>query len=84
MDLMDKANSVKSKDDFIRFIEGLLDNLHNSPGEWENISLHDFLEAMASWVEDMEGYYTNNNLPIPNDINWKVFADILMAAKMYE
>lgn len=32
----------------------------------------------------MEGYYLNNNLPMPESINWKIFADILIAAKMYE
>jgi hypothetical protein len=32
----------------------------------------------------MEGYYQNNKMPIPENINWKVFANILVAAKMYE
>ena len=54
------------------------------PKDWENKTIPQFLEAIASWTEDMEGYYINNRLPIPININWKVIAEILMAAKMYE
>jgi hypothetical protein len=32
----------------------------------------------------MDGYYQNNNIPIPENIDWKVFANILIGAKMYE
>jgi hypothetical protein len=41
------------------------------------------LEGIAIWTEDMDGYY-HNNKPIPENIEWKVFANILIAAKMYE
>ncbi len=84
MDLTNKLNSIKSKTDFIGFVELLLEDLRSNPEEWENKTLPDFLEAVASWTEDMEGYYINNNLPIPENINWKVFADIFAAAKIYE
>ncbi len=75
---------IESKEDFILFLESHLDNLKNHPNEWENNTLPDYLEALISWTEDMDGYYINNNLPIPKNVNWKVFADILMAAKIYE
>jgi hypothetical protein len=32
----------------------------------------------------MEGYYINKNIPIPENVSWKTFADILMGATMYE
>ncbi|MCC5945595.1 MAG: hypothetical protein JJT94_11725 [Bernardetiaceae bacterium] len=47
-------------------------------------SITSFLEGVESWVEDMEGYYENTNQDLPDDVNWKIFADILYAAKMYE
>jgi len=49
-----------------------------------NKTLPEFLEAIVSWTDDMEDYYINNNLPILDNVDWKVFADILLAAKMYE
>jgi hypothetical protein len=32
----------------------------------------------------MEGYYINNNLPMPEKIDWNFFANVLYAAKLYE
>lgn len=84
MNFADKINTIKTKSDFINFVELLLENLKSNPEEWENKTLPNFLEAIASWTEDMDGYYKNNNLPIPENIDWKVFANILAAAKIYE
>jgi len=83
-DFSKKVNEINSKDDFVNFVELLISNLKDNPEEWTNKSLSDYLEGVSSWTEDMEGYYQNNNLPIPENVNWKVFANILIAAKIYE
>jgi hypothetical protein len=82
--LIESINNLKSKEDFIRFMELLILDLKNNPSEWTNQSLQSYLEAIASWTEDMDGYYQNNNLSVPREITWNVLANILMAAKMYE
>jgi len=79
-----KTEAIQTKDDFIGFLQLLVQNIKSHPEEWENKSLDSYLEGIASWTEDMEGYYQNNNLPIPQSVDWKLFANILMAAKMYE
>lgn len=85
MQNLDEAvKSIKEKEDFIRFIELLLKDYKNNPETWENKTIESYLEAMQSWIEDMDGYYINNNLPIPENVNWKTFSEILIAAKMYE
>jgi hypothetical protein len=84
IDFNKKINEINSKEDFVNFVELLISNLKNNPEEWTNKTLSEYLESMSSWTEDMEGYYQNNDMPIPEDINWKVFANILIAAKMYE
>jgi hypothetical protein len=66
------------------FIGALITDLNENSNEWENKTLANYLEGMQSWTEDMEGYYLNNNLEVPQDVNWKVFTDILMAARVYE
>lgn len=53
----------------------------------ENNTVESYLDAVASWVEDMDGYY--ENMGIANEVrldtmNWRVLADILIAATMYE
>ncbi len=83
-ELVAKIDSLNTKEDFIEFVELLVLDLNRNPGDWENKSLESYLEAIASWTQDMEGYFHNNNLPLPKDINWKIFANILIAAKMYE
>lgn len=84
IDFNKKINEINSKEDFVNFVELLVANLNSNPNEWVNKTLSEYLEGVASWTEDMEGYYQNNNIPVPENINWKVFANILMAAKMYE
>lgn len=78
------AQSVKSKEDFVRFMAALIQDLKNNPDKWENQSLETYLEAVQRWTEDMDGYYANNNHSVPDNVTWKVLADILIAAKMYE
>ena len=80
--LLKKLETIETKADFICFIELLINDLKST--EWANNSLESYLQAMANWTEDMEGYYHNNNLPVSQKIDWKVFANILISAKMYE
>jgi hypothetical protein len=79
-----RSDSVDNKEDFIKFVKFLRQELKNEPSYWQNTDLGSFLEAMAGWTEDMEGYYINNNLSVPSNINWKFIADTLTAATMYE
>ena len=84
MNLEKKINDITCKNDFIAFVELLISNLKNNPDEWNNLTLSEYLEGIANWTEDMDGYYQNMNIPLPENITWKVFANILIAAKMYE
>jgi hypothetical protein len=83
--LVEKGEAVDSKADFTEFVRLLLLNYRQHPGEWENNSLELFLEGLIGFVENQEGYYRNVgaavNLERPN---WRVFADILLAARVYE
>ncbi len=84
IDFNQEINRINSKDDFVNFVELLVANSNKSPEEWANKTLSEYLKSIASWTEDMDGYYKNNGLAIPENITWKVFANILVAAKMYE
>lgn len=75
---------VKTRDELIKLILSLASEVKNNPGEWKNNDLPSFLEAMASWMEDMDGFYENMNKPCPDHASWSVLADILMAARIYE
>ncbi|MEU0793170.1 hypothetical protein ABZ342_24110 [Amycolatopsis sp. NPDC005961] len=55
----------------------------DGPPDWENDTLPRYLEALAGWLRDCEGYYANQGIPLPAD-GWQVFRDALVAATVYE
>jgi hypothetical protein len=79
-----EVNDIRSRDDFVRFVQNLSRDLAEKPDRWENKDLVSYLEAVAAWTADMEGYYENQNEPLTEQPNWKTFGQILLAAKFYE
>ncbi|QYJ69441.1 DUF7660 family protein [Flavobacterium litorale] len=76
---------VKSREDFIIFVKELQEDFKNHPEKWENNRLDLFLEAIAAYAEDIQGYYNNTGQKTNADIpSWQVLADILSGATVYE
>ena len=78
------TKEINTREDFIQFLEFLSSNARNDLSEWGNKDLPSYFESMASWIEDMDGYYLNQKLSIPENVNWTFIADVLMAARVYE
>lgn len=62
---------IKNKQDFLSFLNMFIKDFKNNKDSWENTTVDTFLEGMESWIDDMEGYYINMNLPVPENIDWK-------------
>jgi len=76
---------VENRKEFIDFIEKMSRDLRENPENWENKSLEDFLEAVASYAADIQGYYDNTKQNIDADkADWQTFADIFRGARIYE
>lgn len=75
--------NIKTHDDFIKFIKDLADDFENNPASWESQDVGSYLEALSAYAHDMKGYFTTNNLPLPEP-SWKWFAEMLLIAKEYE
>lgn len=76
---------VKDRKSFSQFLELLREDLINNPDAWENKTLSNFLEALATYTEDIQGYYDNTNTNINADVpSWSTFSDIFKGAKVYE
>jgi hypothetical protein len=74
-----------TKQEFILFTENLRTDFIENKEQWENKTIEDYLEAMSSYVEDIDGYYKNTNQNINLEmVNWKVFSDILKGSSIYE
>lgn len=84
MKLGDEDKKVNSRIEFVTFLQAFREDLKHNPEKWENGDLSSFLEAMAAWIEDMEGFYLNQNRPVPDQPTWNVLAEILLAARVYE
>ncbi len=80
-----KAISITNRNEFSKFLKLLHKDLVHNKEEWENCDLESFLEALVSYSEDIDGYYANMNIDVnPNIPSWRVFADMLCGAKVYE
>ncbi|NML63893.1 hypothetical protein HHL22_01620 [Hymenobacter sp. RP-2-7] len=84
-----ETSAVKSRHDFIEFLNNLLTDYQKTGKNWENQNLRDFLEALASYAADVDGYYQNLAKAGGEEIDadtasWRVFADMLRSATVYE
>ena len=83
--LVEIGRSVETRADFCAFVAALLQNYKDRPGDWENASLEAFLEGVAAFSRDFPGYVSNSGANIdPEQPSWSGFAEILIAARVYE
>ncbi|EEL50767.1 MULTISPECIES: DUF7660 family protein [Bacillus cereus group] len=76
MDIYEKCDDVRTKEDLIAFIKSLKVDLDKNKDEWENLSLEMYLDAIEAWMTD-----TNTLSDKPN---WNSFAQILLSGRFYE
>jgi hypothetical protein len=72
-----------TKKEFTQFIDNLRADFIENKEQWENKTIEDYLEAVSRYIEDIDGYYTNQEIDLEK-VDWKVFADILKGSSMYE
>jgi hypothetical protein len=67
-----------------KVLHALLAEWHaGAPKRWENMTIPDYFEAMAAWLEGFEQVYVKTGRQVPAD-GWTVFAAALEAAAIYE
>jgi hypothetical protein len=74
MDIYEQVKKIKTQEEFASFLNYLVKNLKEQPIEWENDNLASFIDGMAGYCIDQK----------QEAINWQVFAEILLAGKVYE
>ncbi len=73
--------TVDSRIELAQFIDHLRHNVQNL----ESRDLPSFLEALSAYARDVDGYYANAHIDVDADqASWRVFADILKGASIYE
>jgi hypothetical protein len=76
---------VATREDLRRLVAQMhADFLDSGVLEWENATLERFLEAMAAYLGDLDGYFHNSGEPVPDQPDWHLVALLLVAASGYE
>nr|WP_210522025.1 hypothetical protein [Hymenobacter terricola] len=69
------------------FLDLLHEDFLESGSQWENDTLPRYLAAMHRWSAIVKEGYQNTGQAVPEnapDVPWQLFADILLAARVYE
>ena len=48
--MIEKINSISCKEDFVEYVESLANDFTENRDEWENVTISDYLERIASWI----------------------------------
>ena len=83
-DMREQIERIRSREDLAQFVEELKSTYGRDGKQGENRGLPSFLDAMAAWISDMDGYFANIGEPCPVEPTWKTMAQILAASTMYE
>ena len=84
MECVEQVKDIETRDDFVVFVQNLLRDWRQRPDQWENASLEAYLEAIAAWVQDMDGYEGRRGEALPKHLTWRHVGEILLAARIYE
>lgn len=81
----DGTLNVVDKATFSAFVSEMLKELKEKNTNWENEKSEDFIESIVSYSEDIVGYYKNLNFSTSVETpTWRIFAQILKGATIYE
>lgn len=75
---------VATPDDLAGVIHAMVNDLRKHKDDWANTSLDEFLDALATSVEDIEQTYAARGEAAPDQPSWRLFAELLVAASGYE
>lgn len=84
MTLVERAGTVRTREDLVAFLGAFSADFVTNRAAWTHTDLASFLDAMAAWSQDMEGFYDNGGESSASISPWRVPTDILMAARVYE
>jgi hypothetical protein len=77
-------SKVTTRDDAVRVVAAMVQDLHDHPDAWENCTLDRFLEALASSMEGVQSGYRNRSEVLPAQPTWALVVELLVMATGYE
>ena len=80
--MIEKINSISSKEDFIEFLQNLATDYTDNNDVWENKTISDYLEQISSWIEDYAASPANDIAW--ENVDFQILARMLYMGKIYE
>ena len=84
MDVNAAQAQVSTRQDLVAFLALLRRDLIENRAAWENDNLEAYLEALQAVLNDWNGRFVNRGEPIPEHPTWKLLAEALLSAAVYE
>lgn len=81
---MMSPNEVHSRDDLTGYLNDLSRAISGNQHKIENVRTDDFIEALAAWIADMDGYFANQGVESPREGTWQLMAMAITAGLVYE
>ncbi len=78
------ATAVCSRETLVTFVGEIVQEWGAAPSNWTNQTAGEFVEALAAWLADMDGYYARFGTTADVVSPWRVIADAIAAARFYE
>jgi hypothetical protein len=76
--------AANSREERAAFVRDLARTAQRNPEAWVNRDLPSYLEALAAFIGDMDGYFRNQGQDPPSRPDWSLIAKMLLAASVYE
>jgi len=74
MDINDLAEKVVNQSDFVNFLKELISDFDINRSEWDNTDLRSFIRGLEGYSYDKQQV----------ELSWRVVAEMLLAATVYE
>jgi hypothetical protein len=85
MGILEEAQStIDTREELIAFLSLLRQDLTQHGEQWENSTLASYLEALQAVLTDWNGRFANRGDIVPEAPSWRLMAEILLAASVYE
>jgi hypothetical protein len=78
------VESINSREELEQFARMLLADLRQNSEDWENPTLDRYMEALAEVISSAETVYENLGRKTPIEPSWRLFGELLLAARYYE
>jgi hypothetical protein len=77
-------DGVVSRDDIVDVLRTMINDFRKNPDAWENTTLDNFLDGLASAIEGLDQTYAERGEVAPAQPSWQLIAELLVAASGYE